>query len=281
VDPSFTDQRPFGIPNSPLGPSFVVLDKSFLDALSPAQLQYHAQQGIIFGVTDVLMFELMRKPGDDHRKRSLFKLSEVQGLVLLPGAGEMFRAESKFRRPAPSVLRARRLEITPSSDSNGPFPMTPAETRATEQRTADLRTKGHKILKVWRDFGSMPLLREASSTELPEKFDALKREILENRDSMRQFYANHTEAPLPAAQLIDERWACFRWIQVYLLAGVEFFGRHGLNSEPNQEKMLNELLDLDYTITAILAGGIASCDKTIRDRFRFLRPDGFILHSPF
>jgi len=93
---------------------------------------YYVQQGITFGVTDVLMYELLRKPNDDRRKRSLFKLSDAHGLVLLPGVGEMFRVESKYRKPALSVLRARRLELTPGSDSSSePFPLTASEMRAS------------------------------------------------------------------------------------------------------------------------------------------------------
>jgi hypothetical protein len=138
-----------------------------------------------------------------------------------------------------------------------------------------------KIIKIWRDdLGSMPPLKGVRQMELPEKLAALEREILEDRESMRQFYANHTLPPFPPANLIDERWAFFRWIQVYLLAGLDFFHRHGVNSEPNREKVVHELLDLDYTITALLVGGLACCEKRIIQRFRFLRPDGFILRGP-
>ena len=282
--PRRKDERPFGIPNSPLGPPFVVLDKSFLDAVSSPQLQYHVQQGITFGVTDVLMYELMRKSNDDHRRRSLYKLSDVQGLVLLPGVGEMFRAEGKYRKPALSVLRARRLKITPGSESSDvPFSMTASEMRVTEERTAQLQNeKVPKIIEIWlNDLGSMPALKDTPQAELPEKLAALEHEILEDRGSMRQFYANHILPPFPPASLIDERWACFRWIQVHLLAGLDFFRRHSGNFDPNREKVMHELLDLDYTITALLVGGLASCEKRIVERFRFLRPGGVTLRGPF
>ena len=278
------DERPFGLPNPPLGPPFVVLDKSFLDAVSSPQLQYHVQQGVTFGVTDVLMYELMRKSNDDQRKRSLFKLSDAHGLVLLPGVGQMIRAEGKYRKPALSVLRARRLDITTGSGSSQkPFSMTASEMRATEERTSQLQNeKVPKIIEIWlKDLGSMPALKGVPQAELPEKLAALEHEILEDRESMRQFYANHILPPFPPASLIDERWACFRWIQVYLLAGLDFFRRHGGNSYPNREKVMHELLDLDYTITALLVGGLASCEKRIVQRFRFLRPGGVTLRGPF
>jgi hypothetical protein len=281
--PTRMDESPFGIPNPPLGPPFVVLDKSFLDAVSSPQLQYHVQQGITFGVTDVLMYELMRKSNDDQRKRSLFKLSDVQGLVLLPGVGQMFRAEGKYRKPALSILRARRLKITPGSESSEePFSMTASEMCATEERTAELQKRVPEIIEIWLDdLGSMPTLKGVPQSELPEKLAVLEREILEDPESMRQFYENHRLPPFPPANLIDERWAYFRWIQVYLLAGLDFFHRHGGHSDPNREKVMNELLDLDYTITALLVGGLASCEKRIVQRFKFLRPGGTTLRGPF
>lgn len=278
-----TDDAPFGLARSLLGQSFVVLDKSFLDAASSAQLQYYANNGITFVVPEVLMYELMRKRNDDQRRRSLFKLRDVDGgLVRIPGVGELFRTESSSLKPAPSVLKARPVKITPVAGSNDPFPMTPSELRATERRTAALKNRWVPlIVGVWRDLRLMPVLSGALPMELPEKFDRLEREIRDDRDAMRQFYENHREPPYPDARLIDERWTFFRWIQVYLLAGVDFFRRHGVHSQPNLEKLENELLDLEYTISALIVGGLASCEKRVKQRFRFLRPDGFILRGPF
>lgn len=217
-------EAPFGIAKPVFGRSFVVLDKSFLDAVSSAQLRYYAQTGITFGVTDVLMYELMRKRDDDQRTRSLFKLSDVQELVLLPGVGEMFREEGETRKPASSVLKARRPKITPDSESSEPFPLTPSEMRAVERRTVDLKNKRVPgIIEIWRELGSMPELKGVCQTDIPEKLTLLELEILNDRESMRKFYANHAPPPFPPSSLIDERWACFRWIQVYLLAGVDIF----------------------------------------------------------
>lgn len=276
------DDAPFGLAKSLLGPSFVVLDKSFLDAVSSAQLQHYAKMGIVFVVPEVLAYELVRKRDDDHRVRSLLKLNDLQnGLVHLPGIGEMFREESARLKPAPSIVKARPLKITCVADSKEPFPLTRNELRLTEQRTAELESRRvPQIVEIWRDLGLIPELNGARQTELPEKLDRLEREIRDDRESMRQFYRNHRMPPYPDAGLLDERWTFFRWIQVYLLAGLDFFRRHGVHSQPNREKLVHELIDLDYTITALLVGGLASCEKRIEHRFKFLRPDGFILRPP-
>jgi hypothetical protein len=57
--------------------SFVVLDKSLLDGSSSAQLQYFAQHGWLFGIPEVLMFELLFKR-DPRRIADLLKLYSVE-----------------------------------------------------------------------------------------------------------------------------------------------------------------------------------------------------------
>jgi hypothetical protein len=64
---------------------------------------------------------------------------------------------------------------------------------------------------------------------------------------------------------------------VQLLAGLDFIGRHGVDTKPNEETMLHELLDLDYLICAALVGGLACRETRFLKRFRFLCPDGVIL----
>jgi hypothetical protein len=94
---------------------------------------------------------------------------------------------------------------------------------------------------------------------------------------MRGFYASHRQRNFPAPELLDEQWAFFRWIQVYLLAGLDYISRYGVHTKPNEESMAHELLDLDYLISALLVGGLACREARFVDRFRFLRSDGMIL----
>jgi hypothetical protein len=78
---------------------FAVLDKSFLDGVNAAQLQYYAQNGWVFAIPEVLMYEHFRKR-DRRRIANLFKLRSIErSLVLLPGIGEMFRKRSDDASP--------------------------------------------------------------------------------------------------------------------------------------------------------------------------------------
>jgi hypothetical protein len=269
---------PFGVKTPQ---SFVVLDKSFLQGVNLAQLQYYVQMGWTFGLTEALMHEHFRKR-DPRRIANLFKLHSIEGgVVLLPGIGEMFRSEAKTLKPACKTMPAKRVEFTPQKGPSGEyFELDGPSLMSTEQRSRDLKVKLNDLIDVWQSsLREMPALKNASPKELPERIKELSLEIRNDRKSMRAFYANHRQAEHPPPELLDEEWAFFRWIQVQLLAGLDFIGRHGVDAKLNEESMLHELLDLDYLISALLVGGLACRETRFIERFRFLRPDGVILRG--
>ncbi len=101
--------------------SFVVLDKSFLQGVSPAQLRYYVQNGWIFGIVDAFWYEHFRK-WDEWRLANLVKLKSIEkSLILLPGIGEMFRAEAQKLRPASQVLVGKRVTLNPKLREGGRF----------------------------------------------------------------------------------------------------------------------------------------------------------------
>jgi len=269
--------NPFGLGSR----SVVVLDKSFLDATGLAQLLYFVEKEWSFAIPEVLMFELLRKE-DRQRAADLAKLDKIsKHVVALPGIGEMFRAEARRRKPATEVLKAKQVTSIGTPIAGGKsFELSPAERRATDDRKREVEEKGADLIEVWRALGQMEALKGASSTDLPERLDQLAMEVRDDRPSMRGFYVNHKAPVFPPAKLIDEKWALFRWIQVYLVAGLDFYRSYGLRTRPNAEKVMHEILDLDYIIPALLIGGIATCEKRMKKRFQFLRPDGVALSIP-
>lgn len=128
---------PFGVKTSR---SFAVLDKSFLDGINSAQLQYYAQQGWTFGLPEVLMYEHFRKR-DQRRIANLFKLHSIEAsIVLLPGIGEMFRSEAKTLKPARTTMRAKRIEFTIQKGPSGEyFELDGPSLMSTEERSRELK----------------------------------------------------------------------------------------------------------------------------------------------
>jgi hypothetical protein len=149
---------------------------------------------------------------------------------------------------------------------------------STEERSRELKVRLRDIIDVWQSsLREMPTLKSASPKELPERIKELSLNVRNDQSDMRGFYANHRHADFPPPELLDDGWAFFRWIQVQLLAGLEFISRYGVDAKLDEESMLHELLDLDYLVSALLVGGLACREARFLERFRFLRSDGVML----
>jgi len=146
----------------------------------------------------------------------------------------------------------------------------------TSERTAELENRLDLLVDAWLDFKSIPEFQGANSEDMPAIIQDKYVQIRDDRDDMRGFYRNHRDPSYPAPELIDEEWVFFRWIQSALLAGLDFFASYGLGAPFNREDLFHELLDLDYLIPALVVGGLASRDKRMVRRFKFLRPDGVV-----
>lgn len=255
-----------------------MLDKSFLDGVTSAQLQYYAQKKWTFGITEVLIHEHLRKR-DARRIANLFKLHSIEdSIVLLPGMGEMFRAEGTSLKPASKVLRAKSVNFRTERGPTGQFfELDGNALRSTKARAVEVEKRLHALTEVWRMFSEIPALKDSKPEEIPAKVHELSLQIRDDHEDMRKFYGNHRPPSFPPPELLDEDWALFRSIQVQLLAGLDFFASYGLDKSPSREKLLHEIFDLDYLISALLVGGLACREIRFVERFRLLRSDGIIL----
>jgi hypothetical protein len=276
------DSFPFGIPRLGASSCLAVLDKSFLDGVNQATLKYRAQYGWVFAIPEVLMYEHFRKEDDplrDRRRANMFKLHAIENRIfILPGIGEMFRAQAHQLRPATKTLRAKLMKFIVEVGRSGKyFELDQRSLNSVENRTADLKREMCGLVRAWKDLRDIPDVKEASPSDLPEVIKQLAGKIRNDREDMRGFYRNHRHAHFPTPELIDEEWSYFRWIQVMLLAGLDFIEKYGADVQPGEETLTHELLDLRYLINALLVGGIASRDATILRRFKFLLPGGVVL----
>ena len=268
----------FGVKTSRLCP-FVVLDKSFLQGVSRAQLLLYARQGWTFGVTEVLIHEQLRKR-DDCRITNFFKLHSIErSLRFLPGIGEMMRAETKLLKPASTILSAKVMQFTLVQGPSGElFELDEPSQRSLNQREAEYRERCEDMIAVWRDFDQIPELKNTrGTTRMPEEVTAFENKIRDDHDDIRGVHRRHRHPTFPAPELLDENWTFFRWWQVQLLGGLTYYSSYGVNIDPQREKLLHELFDLTYVLYGALVGGLASRDKQPIRRFKLLRPDGVVL----
>jgi hypothetical protein len=258
----------------------VVLDKSFLQSVGLVQLQYYVTNGWLFAVPEIFFYEHLRK-WDAWRLANLRKLKAIESrVVLLPGVGEMFRAESRHLKPATQVIRMekKRLVLNERLNSRGSFFELDGETkRISDERTKELENRLDTIVEVWRDFNQLAPLKDAKDSEVPDRVREMSIDVRDDVDDIRGFYRNHRIDIYPPAEMVNIEWTFFRWHQVMLLGGLDFYESYGAATPFKREKIFNELIDLEYLLLAILVGGLASNDKRMVKRFKFLCRDGLVL----
>src|SRR5215472_4840007 len=143
---------PFGLEAPGITRPHYVLDKSYLDGASFARIQYLAQNGVNLLLPDALIHELVRKR-DRQRTHDFFKLAKFDGnLFVLPGIGEMFRAEQEFNAPAPSILRAPRVGLHPRLLPSGELGLDIEALQSAFQHTDELNAGLPPIVEIWREF---------------------------------------------------------------------------------------------------------------------------------
>lgn len=70
----------------------------------------------------------------------------------------------------------------------------------------------------------------------------------------------------------------FRYLQVHIFAALEYVRQFGDgNFTAISDKIENEMLDLDYCVTALLFGALASHDTGLIEKFKRLRPSGIVI----
>lgn len=102
--------------------------------------------------------------------------------------------------------------------------------------------------------------------------------ICQDKDLIKAIYKQTSQSFFPKANIVDENWALYRKIQVYFLAALDYLFQFGDNN-PNavSKKIENEYLDLEYCITALVVGALASQDKKMIARFTSIKPDGIVI----
>ncbi len=108
------------------------------------------------------------------------------------------------------------------------------------------------------------------------QIEEIQKRICTDQNFVRGFYSGsllgHTDPP---PEQIDEQWALYRWIQIRLIAALDYFRKYGdreMSSETT--KIENEYLDLEYCLIGCLIGSIATRDNGIAKRFQALCPSG-------
>lgn len=241
--------------------SRAVLDKSFLEGCTACELAKIAESGYRFVVTMEHYVEVCTG-AKQGLVRKLHSLSEH--VDLLDHIGTLYKYEIENRRACSPV--ADRF-IQGYLNPNFSFQFT------DEQRTAIAAECEH--IETWSSNVFEKIIQEVAI-----KSGGLEALDAACADTVRTVYGRLRllNSGLPEPDLIDERWAIYRKVQMDLLATTDYLKAwNGRALSFRQERRRHDQVDFRICIVAALTGGLAARDKRLIGYFQAICPLGDLI----
>ncbi len=262
----------------------VVLDKSFLDRKGPSEVAKLCEQAVVV-MSESLFYELITTD-KDSLQRCFMRLPNHHNPVMLVELGTLLHFEIEKGHPYGELTEHAVKEHYNFNERlrDGTFVFKGKVNEVREQwqdivkkRTQDFIDRCRYVYEYFPELNRIPW------RDFPGAIDKARRKVAEDHDFVRNICTKHIglEGYLGPTKL-DANWAWFRYIQCQLLGSLRLFGKwQGKYPEDGGERFYTEtehsMLDIDYVVMGVLAGGIATFDKQIREDFLMVCPHGELI----
>lgn len=263
----------------------LLIDKNFLQGSKSTDIQRLMETHRLM-MADTLFYELITSP-EPGRSRCFAKLSQAENPVdLVNHLGGLLNHELHTHTPSgkPSAnletLRVRFNDALASCD----YVLPSYAIEAIKEEEAQLCSEVDSLLKLVETVPTIfPDLLKGSDAERVIQRANVECAIANDTAGIRKMYASfipRPDAPAPPdAQLIDQHWALYRWLQVRLLFVVDIYCRYGGNAPKYPvgrifEKLEHDLHDAHYLVLGVLEGRFATREKKLQRWFSLLCPKG-------
>lgn len=262
----------------------IVVDKSYLQGVSTARIRELSSTSRLL-VSDALFYELLTTELE-ARKRCFSKFPPENNPVdLVSHIGPLMRIEidSRMRAGKPSDHRENlnfNFKFNSALVDDG-YVFPPEATAVIDEHTAELRNDvGSYIERVSLVPTFFPNLLKGTTEERKAAVTAAE-EAIAAPNALLRFYSNLEPPPgessLPSAEMIDETWALYRWLQVQFLFSVDVFARYqgahpDITNPKIYEKMEHDVLDAQVLMLACLEGAFATREKKLKRWWSLLCP---------
>ena len=127
--------------------------------------------------------------------------------------------------------------------------------------------------------GWLPELEKYVPGQPSDKIEEAIRDVVKDHKIAQQAYARINPEDWPGSEMINEDWVLFRKMQVELIYALNYVRKYGpWNDKVESKEMLNDVYDIEYCISAVLAGNLACKDQGIIEVYKMLRPDGVLIN---
>lgn len=259
----------------------IVIDKSYLRGAGQNAIKDLCTSHEVM-MPEILLYELLTAEAED-RAQCFRNLPAIQNpLVLVKNVGAVIRAEIKSRTP---VVNTSDIFINKRYEFNrrliySDFEFTTNQKISISVWQKDIKSRIEDFKqKAATVSGWFPKIIGFRPNANPTPIDEAKRLICTDKNVVRAIYNQTRQKDFPETDTLDEKWALFREIQVYIMATLDYVRKYGDgNSDAISKGIENEYCDLEYCITALLFGALASRDNQLVTRFKCITPDGFVIH---
>jgi hypothetical protein len=261
----------------------VVLDKSYLQGSSKNEIHQMCSQHQII-MPEVLFLEILTTKTENMVK-CFKKFPEIENPVaLVPNVGSLIRYETEKDRPCSPIetqfLKIRYVFNERLAKKQFIFTEEQKESLREWEKSTNENTGGFIEKAIVTD-GWFPELSGYKPGESPKPLTDAMDMIATDLDFVRKIYSQLRDeiyktykALWPKPHRIDKEWILLRYLQVHLLAGIEYIRKYGKESQAMITKRLeNEYLDIDYCIIGTLSDGLATRDRTMAKFYNLLCPD--------
>lgn len=274
--------------------AYIVIDKSWLQSSSGASdlRKIAAKHRIV--VTDILMYEISTTDNNSQRLSCFNKLlSFHNSLDFLPNTGALIRDELTLHSSGhtledklyPSFLYPYFLvSLSKFADKT-----VRAGNVFNELYYEHFENRDVEFLKrlgscISIDFPELRGIKPGAKTTIINK---IKQTIGRDEEIVKSYYRkiynisdNVSEVNVfPPVELLNQHWALFRHVQVYLIAAIIFAGKYGDgNLHIQSKKLAHDCVDFEYLISGTLVNGMATKDNLMKEIFSICCPDGIIYH---
>jgi hypothetical protein len=254
----------------------IVIDKSFLQGASKKTLQSLFQNHRIL-MTFVNFYELLTT-SPVKRARCFQRIPAIENPVeLVEPVGSILRWEVKNQWPLLNidhVIRKEQFDFNPRL-VNENFQMEEEQSIHMEDLNRHMATRAKEFAEHCSQILiRFPELRSYRPGDNPSQIEGVQKTICTDPEFVRELYSRPDET-WPTADRIDEQWALFKWIQIKVMAALDYYRKYGEKEMSSETTRIeNEYLDLEYCLIGCLVEAIATQDKGMRKRFLALCPSG-------
>ena len=237
-------------------------------------------------MTDVLFHELVTT-GDNSRKRCFNKFpNKTNPVELIPNIGTLLRYELANTKQCTPLID-RRVEIVFKFNDDlgkGTFAFTDDQSDFIKKREQDTESNTTSFFELaMLVSGFFQNLKQIPYKKLADAIDEAKQEIISKYDKVRNIYSDITKNDRPknrvSPDLINDDWACFRYVQVRVLYSLNLLLKYqgklpAKTSKKFWRKIEHELHDSEYVMLGALSGALASNEKQMISNYKSICPSG-------